>query len=71
MGLNFVCGPKRPEDLLQIGNGKYLVYGGSAPSGGIGLIDSQAKTAWQLDISQSRPDRNLILIARRNPIPNC
>ena len=44
MGLNFVCGMKRPEDLLQIGNSKYIVFGGSGPSGGVGLIDSRAKT---------------------------
>ena len=37
MGLNFVCGMKRPEDLLQVGNSKYLVFGGSAPSGGISI----------------------------------
>ena len=69
MGLNFVCGPKRPEDLLQIGKGKYLVYGGSAPSGGIGLIDAQAKTSWQLDISRARPDRNLYPDCPAEPDP--
>jgi hypothetical protein len=59
MGLNFVCGMKRPEDLLQVGNSKYLVFGGSAPSGGIGLIDTEAKTWRQLDITRMRPDRKL------------
>jgi hypothetical protein len=24
MGLNYVCGPDQPEDLLQIGNSKWL-----------------------------------------------
>jgi sugar lactone lactonase YvrE len=59
MGLSFVCGMIRPEDLLQVGASKYLVYGGSGRSGGIGVIDSQAKTWRQLDISQARPDRKL------------
>jgi len=59
MGLNYVCGMKRPEDLLQIGSSKYLVFGGSAPGGGIGLIDSQAKTWRQLDLGQLRPDLKL------------
>ena len=44
MGLNFVCGTKRPEDLLQIGNSKYMVFGGSGAGGGVGLIDTNAKT---------------------------
>jgi len=59
MGLNFVCGMIRPEDLLQIGSSEYLVFGGSGPSGGIGVIDSQAKTWRQLDINQARPDHKL------------
>ncbi len=59
MGLNYVCGMIRPEDLLQIGGSKYIVFGGSGPSGGIGMIDSQAKTWRQLDISRMRPDRKL------------
>lgn len=59
MGLNFVCGMKRPEDLLQIGGSKYIVFGGSARSGGVGLIDSQAKTWHPLDITRERPDRKL------------
>jgi hypothetical protein len=59
MGLNFVCGMKRPEDLLQVGTSKYIVFGGSAPGGGIGVIDSSAKTWRQLDVSQARPDRKM------------
>jgi sugar lactone lactonase YvrE len=59
MGLNYVCGMKRPEDFLQIGTSKYLVFGGSAPSGGIGLIDSEAKTWRQLDLTRTRPDLKL------------
>jgi hypothetical protein len=59
MGLNFVCGMIRPEDLLQIGSSKYLVFGGSGPGGGIGFIDSQAKTWRPFDLSRSRPDLKL------------
>jgi len=59
MGLNYICGMKRPEDLLQIGTSKYLVFGGSAPGGGVGLIDTQAKTYRQFDITKARPDLKL------------
>jgi hypothetical protein len=59
MGLNFVCGMKRPEDLLQIGNSKYIVFGGSAPGGGVGLIDSEARTWRPFDVSRMQPDRKL------------
>jgi hypothetical protein len=59
MGLSFVCGMKRPEDFLQVGTTKYILFGGSAPGGGIGMIDSQARTWRQLDITQARPDRQL------------
>ena len=59
MGLNFVCGMVRPEDLLQIGNSKYIVFGGSGASGGVGLIDSHAKTFRQFDLTQARPDLKL------------
>jgi hypothetical protein len=59
MGQSYVCGMKRPEDLLQIGSSKYLVFGGSAPSGGIGLIETEAKSWRQLDISRMQLDRKL------------
>ena len=59
MGLNYVCGMIRPEDLLQIGNSKYIVFGGSGSGGGVGLIDSQAKTYRQFDLTQARPDLKL------------
>jgi hypothetical protein len=59
MGLNFVCGMIRPEDLLQIGNSKYLVFGGSGIGGGVGLIDSQAKTYRQFDLNRAHPDLKL------------
>jgi hypothetical protein len=36
MGLNYVCGMETPEDLLQIGTSKYLVFGGSAPGAASG-----------------------------------
>jgi len=59
MGLNYVCGMIRPEDFLQIGSSKYLVFGGSGASGGIGMIDTQAKTWRQLDLTKTRPDLKL------------
>ncbi len=59
MGLNYVCGMIRPEDFLQIGSSKYLVFGGSGVSGGIGVIDSQARTWRQLDLTRTRPDLKL------------
>ncbi len=59
MGLNYLCGMKRPEDLLQIGASKYLVFGGSAAGGGIGVIDSEARTFRQFDLNRARPERAL------------
>ena len=59
MGLNFVCGMIRPEDLLQIGSSKYVVFGGSGPRGGIGLIDTVAKTYRQFDLSRTQPNLTL------------
>jgi sugar lactone lactonase YvrE len=55
-GLNFVCGMTRPEDFLQVGSGKYLLFGGSGPGGGVGLIDTEAKSYRQFDLTRAKPD---------------
>ena len=59
MGLNFVCGMIRPEDLLQIGSSKYIVFGGSGVGGGVGLIDARAKTWRPFDLTRMQSDRKL------------
>ena len=38
MGLNFVCGMIRPEDLLQIGSSKWVIASGMGEGGGISII---------------------------------
>ena len=48
MGLNFVCGLNEPEDLLQIGDSKWLLASGMGKGGAISLVDAQAKTAQRL-----------------------
>ena len=45
MGLHFVCGLDQPEDLLQVGNSKWVIASGMGEHGGIFLIDTEAKTA--------------------------
>jgi hypothetical protein len=59
MGLSFVCGLDQPEDLLQIGAGKWIIASGMGEHGGIFLIDSQAKTAKRFFTGISKPDRKL------------
>src|SRR3954469_21553439 len=59
MGLNFVCGLDQPEDLLQIGNSKWIVASGMGEHGGIFLIDSQAKTARRFFTGAVKVDRKL------------
>ena len=59
MGLHFVCGLDEPEDLLQIGAGKWVVASGMGAHGGIFLIDSDAKTARRFFTGAARPDRVL------------
>jgi len=56
MGLNYVCNIGQPEDMLWIPDTKYILFGGSAGHGGWGLIDTETKTARQLDLSQVEPD---------------
>jgi hypothetical protein len=59
MGLNYVCGLDQPEDLLQIGTSKWLVASGMGETGGVFLIDSDAKTSKRLFTGQKKPDAKL------------
>jgi hypothetical protein len=56
MGLHYVCGLDQPEDLLQVGGGKWVIASGMGEHGGIFLIDTQAKRARRFFTGQSRPD---------------
>jgi hypothetical protein len=47
-GLNFVCGLNQPEDLIQVGTGKWIVASGMGSGGSISLIDADAKQAQRL-----------------------
>ncbi len=56
MGLHFVCGLDEPEDLLQVGNSKWVIASGMGEHGGIFLIDTEAKTARRFFTGTSKPD---------------
>lgn len=45
-GLRFICGPKRPEDLVVLPGDRWLVASGLADGGGLHLIDTHTK-AWR------------------------
>jgi hypothetical protein len=45
MGLSFVCGLDKPEDLIQIGTSKWIIASGMGKGGSISLVDAQARTA--------------------------
>lgn len=55
--LNFICGPKRPEDIVVVEGERWLITSGMAVDGGLHLIDVRAKTwrRWQAAFSGS-PD---------------
>src|SRR5882757_5395159 len=59
MGLNFVCGLNQPEDLLQIGSSKWVIASGMGESGGISVIDTEAKTARRFFTGAARPGRKM------------
>ncbi len=44
MGLSFVCGVQKPEDLVQIPGTKWILASGMTEGGGLNIIDSDAKT---------------------------
>jgi len=56
LGLNFVCGLDQPEDLLQIGGGKWVIASGMGEQGGIFLLDTEAKNARRFFTGTSKPD---------------
>ena len=43
MGLHFVCGLDKPEDLIQLPGSKWLIASGMGSGGGLRLVDSAAK----------------------------
>jgi hypothetical protein len=56
MGLSFVCGLDQPEDLLQVGDSKWVVASGMGVHGGVFMIDTDAKTSKRLFTGQTMPD---------------
>ena len=50
--LSFICGPKRPEDLVVLPGERWLIASGFATGGGLHLIDTHNKT-WQRWIAAS------------------
>jgi hypothetical protein len=45
MGLRFVCGLDKPEDLIQVPGSKWLIASGMGSGGGLRLVDTEAKVA--------------------------
>jgi len=50
--LSFICGPKRPEDLVVLPGERWLIASGFAAGGGLHLIDTHNKM-WQRWIAAS------------------
>lgn len=59
MALSYVCGLDQPEDLLQVGTGKWIVASGMGKHGGVFLIDSEAKTSKRLFTGAKKPDAKM------------
>jgi hypothetical protein len=55
-GLSFICGLSEPEDLVQIGDTKWIIASGMDNPGALSLIDADAKTARRFFTGQSKPD---------------
>ena len=47
-GLSFVCGPQRAEDAIAIPDTRWLLISGMTPGSGLGVIDTNAKIAYNL-----------------------
>jgi SMP-30/Gluconolactonase/LRE-like region len=47
-GLSFICGVQNPEDLVQVPDTRWLLASGMAPSSGLHLVDTRAKTVRNL-----------------------
>jgi hypothetical protein len=45
MGLSFVCGLDKPEDLIQVPGSRWLIASGMGSGAGLKLVDSAARTA--------------------------
>jgi hypothetical protein len=58
-GLSFVCGPRRPEDAIPLPGTRWLLISGMTPGSGLGVIDTNSKTAYFLYATKSTnpPDR--------------
>src|SRR6185295_14656633 len=44
-GLNFICGLQAPEDLVRVGETRWLIASGMAEGSGLHLIDTGLRTA--------------------------
>jgi len=62
-GLKFLCGIQRPEDLVLLPGGKWIIASGLGPGGGLHLIDVRAKT-WKKLVPVS-------ILAPTIPYGNC
>jgi hypothetical protein len=59
-GLSFVCGLKKPEDIVRIPGSRWLVASGVDPSATLSIVDTDAKTAkpfYTAAVDQIRADR--------------
>jgi hypothetical protein len=56
-GLSFICGVQNAEDLVQVGDTKWLLASGMAPGSGLHAVDTQAKTARNLYAAGSASTR--------------
>jgi hypothetical protein len=55
-GLSFVCGPKNPEDLVQVPGTKWILSSGMADGAGFYLVDSESG-AWSTLSFTAQHDR--------------
>ena len=59
--VHFVCGVKSPEDLVRIGDTRWLVASGMVAGSGLHAVDTSAKTTTPLftaSVARSAPDTN-------------
>src|SRR5262245_16679162 len=47
-GLSFICGVQNPEDVVQVGDTRWLLASGMAPGSGLHVVDTRAKTVRNL-----------------------
>lgn len=58
-GLGFVGGLRQPEDILQIGNSRWIIVSGMEKGASLSLIDADARTARPFFTGQSQPDPHM------------